>query len=263
MKRILAFICAAAMAISLCACGGSTPAADPNLGEYTAFAIEIEGYLIDINDFDMTSVLTLEADGKGYLTISDEGGDVTDWSVDGENISVTSGVSTMTGTAKDGIIILDYDTGLMYYAKEGADISKFEVQTFEEIMNSIDVDEVEADAEAVEEEVEEAESGSTGDLPSGFDPNIKSDDSHFVMEMLGVTMVYEYEGDKIISLYGFINAGSEEMANESKEAYEDGDESVDSVEVAGSYIIIHYNEKAYKDLSLTSLEAIFKDSKVE
>lgn len=248
------------MVLSLSACGSSpaAPKEEDFLGTYTAFAAEFNGMAVDISELDMESVLTLEADGKGYMTINDEGGDVTDWSVDGEKFSVTSGVSTIEGTIKDGIIKLDFDTVMCYYAKEGADTSSIELHSGDELAESLLSNSGEADAAAKDEE--KADSGSEG-LPAGFDPDIVSDDTHFVMELAGVRMVYEIDGESVTGLYGFIDVGSESMAQKTKENYK-ADDSVSSVNSYGSLVVITYNEKAYQHLSASSLEKAFADDKI-
>lgn len=144
IKAALGILMVLGMLAALSACGSQpAPEADSAAGEYTLFAVEAYGYTVASDVLEVTSVLTLDADGTGYLTLGDEGGDVSEWTVEGENISVTSGIDTMVGTVKDGIIVLDFDYGnILYYAAPGADTSSVDVmdedQFYEAIMADVD-----------------------------------------------------------------------------------------------------------------------------
>ncbi len=147
LKTALAILMVLGMLAALSACGSKpAPEMENAAGEYTLFAVSAEdygGYIVDPAALEMTSVLTLNADGTGYLTLGEEGGAVSEWTVEGEDISVTSGIDTMVGTIKDGVIILDFDYGnILYYAAEGADTSAISVmdgeQFYEAIMADVD-----------------------------------------------------------------------------------------------------------------------------
>ncbi len=147
MKKIkiaLAILMVLGMLAALSACGSQpAPQEDSAAGEYTLFAAEVYGYTVASDALGTTSVLTLDADGTGYLTINEDGGDVSEWTVDGENITVVSGIDTILGTIKDGVIKLDFEDGyFLYYAAPGADTSSVEVMDedafFEAIVTDMD-----------------------------------------------------------------------------------------------------------------------------
>ena len=145
IKRAGALFLALALALSLSGCislkpqgGGTEPETKPEqsaAGAYSLFAIELDGDLAENAAFDMTSDLTLEKDGGGYMSINNAGGEVSSWSQDGKRVSVTSGVATMNGIFYDGILTLELeDEMVLYYAAEGVDTSEFPVMTKEEFI---------------------------------------------------------------------------------------------------------------------------------
>ena len=107
-------------------------------GEYTLFAVTAFGATVEPEALELSSVLTLEADGTGYMTINDDGGDVEKWEENDGKIIVESGLSTMEGTVENGIITLDMDNDTyMHFAKEGADTSHLEVMTAEGLQDAL------------------------------------------------------------------------------------------------------------------------------
>lgn len=135
---VAAVVMAMMLMISACGSGGGTQPAKEETpeGKYSLFAIEMEECLIGNEEIGMTSDVTLEKDGTGYMTINDDGGDIESWSVDGETITIRSGLSTMDGTLKDGILILVTDYSIEYYAKEGVDISGYQLMTMDDFIAS-------------------------------------------------------------------------------------------------------------------------------
>ena len=108
----------------------------PAEGTYTIFAVEVEGALIRSEDFEVASTLTLAADGTGSMSMNDDSMDITVWTLDGEAFSLTlADGSGAEGELQNGILKLDiYGTGymLLYYAREGADVSAYAPMTMEE-----------------------------------------------------------------------------------------------------------------------------------
>lgn len=135
-----------ALLLLLSACGAqSAPAAknesaapDPlaeAAGEYTLFGVSCEGSLVEAEALDFRSVLTLDADGTGYLTINDEGGAVESWTLDGDRTVIHYGVSTIGGTIAAGVAVLDFgDDNILYYARGDADISGYRLLNSEEFV---------------------------------------------------------------------------------------------------------------------------------
>ena len=145
MKKIKsAAVAAAVMAVMLVisACGmGGGQSAQPEkeetpAGKYSLFAIELEECMIGNEELEMTSDITLDEDGTGYMTINDDGGDIESWAVTGESITIHSGASIIDGKLKDGIMALEMEYGTEYYAKEGVDISGYQLMTMDEFISS-------------------------------------------------------------------------------------------------------------------------------
>ena len=114
----------------------SAPAELPIEGAYEIFAVKVDGALINSADLDVSSTITLAADGTGRMTSNDEAEDIAVWSLDGEVFSITmADNSSADGRLHNGIIELDiYGTGYMilFYAREGADTSGYAPMTMEE-----------------------------------------------------------------------------------------------------------------------------------
>lgn len=151
MKRIIAIVLSVFFVLSLCACSGDKqseyhPASGESLeyvGKYTAFGMvhdDYRDYLVDLGE--ESSDLTLKEDGTGTLALSTESveGPIDRWKVEGGLIDVTIGNRTMFGPVKDGNIIQLYfekETLTIYYAKEGADISDYNVLTQEAFKEAV------------------------------------------------------------------------------------------------------------------------------
>ena len=135
---VAAIILAITLVISACGIGGRQSAQpekeETPAGKYSLFAIEIEECMIGNEEIGMTSDITLDEDGTGYMTINDDGGDIESWAVTGESITIHSGLSIIDGKLKDGIMALEMDYGMEYYAKEGVDISGYQLKTMDEFI---------------------------------------------------------------------------------------------------------------------------------
>ena len=158
MKRIkgtAALLLALLMTLSLCACGGSAPAATaapaateapapaeaenplaPYAGEYKEYSVIMDGTHLILDGYEDFSV-TLAADGTGYLDWgADNQGPISGWSKDGDKVTVKAGVSEMDGSLKDGVLILEMGDGFaLCFAKDGADTSSMPRITLEEYKN--------------------------------------------------------------------------------------------------------------------------------
>ena len=106
-------------------------------GEYTLFAIESEGYLVQSDAMELTSVLRLDAGGTGYMTFAGNGIDITQWSAEGAALSITMADGGSAGATLDqGVLALDlYGDGSMvlYFALPQADLSAYHPLTLEEL----------------------------------------------------------------------------------------------------------------------------------
>ena len=119
----------------LCACKGEN-ALSEYAGSYTLFAYDFEGYVLE--SADMESVLSLNKNGGGKMTIGGKSGSISEWSMDGESISIRSGEDVISGTLKDGVLTLDFGDGSsFYYAQQGADISGIPVISMEEYLDDM------------------------------------------------------------------------------------------------------------------------------
>lgn len=151
MKKNIAMVLSILFVLSLCACSGDKqseyhPASGESLeyvGKYTAFGMvhdDYRDYLVDLGE--ESSELTLKEDGTGSLALSTESveGPIDKWKVEESLIDVTIGNRTMFGPVKDGNIIQLYfekETLTIYYAKEGTDISSYNVLSQEAFKEAV------------------------------------------------------------------------------------------------------------------------------
>lgn len=132
------------------------------------------------------------------------------------------------------------------------------------------LDELETELEEIPAEsiLEEAESRLDEALGGEVDPaeltagHPVSDGSHYVILVGGIFLSYEFSGDTITGLKGYVDVGSAELAAETKDSYVDDDPDVESVDTDGSWIILTYKPSGYESLTVSSLDAVFADSKV-
>ena len=82
--------------------------------------------------------LELDEDGEGYMYFGENNqGDISEWSMNGDNLVLKSGVSVFEGksTIKDGVLLLDFDNDMVVaFASESADRSKIKVLSSDEYM---------------------------------------------------------------------------------------------------------------------------------
>ena len=109
----------------------------PPEGEYTVFAVEVEGYLVQSDTMGLASVLRLDAGGTGYMTFNKDGMDITQWSAEGAALSITMADGGSAGATLDqGVLALDlYGDGSMvfYFALPQADLSAYHPMTLAEV----------------------------------------------------------------------------------------------------------------------------------
>lgn len=119
---------------------------------------------------------------------------------------------------------------------------------------AIETPEIEVPMEDTPTEAVPADSG---------EKHLVSDDTHFVMEMNGVILSYEYEDDEVIGGKGYVNAGSEETALIVAQQYDvSTDETIASVATEGIYVVITFTEKAYEGLTVSALEEVFAEEQI-
>ena len=130
--RILVLLLTLALCLG-CAQAETLPAA----GEYTLFAVETEGFLVQSDTMELASVLRLDAGGTGYMTFNDDGMDITQWSAEGAALTITMADGGSAGATLDqGVLALDlYGNGAMilYFALPQADLSAYHPLTLEEL----------------------------------------------------------------------------------------------------------------------------------
>ncbi len=115
----------------------------PIEGEYKAFAVLNDGYLVEADGLGLDSAITLSDGGTGKMAMIEETMDITSWTMEGTTVTLTlADESTADGVLQNGIIELDiYGTGtmLVYYAQEEADTSFYKpmtVEEFQEVYNN-------------------------------------------------------------------------------------------------------------------------------
>ena len=150
MKRfkIIALIVVIALAAALLV----SCEADKVSGTYTAFAETVAGYTVET--MELESVLTLDKDGTGYMTMNEDEGPVTEWTVEKGALSITTGGELMTGTVEEGIIKIDLEDGYaLYYAAEGADTSSVDYMSKEEFAGIVENQTDDAVKEAMQDKI--------------------------------------------------------------------------------------------------------------
>ena len=134
----------------------------PVEGEYTVFGMRNEGLLAEASALGLSSSLTLNESG-GSMTMDEDSMEIKEWTRAGDIITIVmADNSSADGTIHDGIIELDiYGTGdlVLYYAREGADISSYELLSPEDLLQKIS-----------EREKENAPDSKTGSLLKAIDP---------------------------------------------------------------------------------------------
>ena len=107
-------------------------------GEYKMFGVYGEGFTVDAKEMEMSSVLKLEKDGTGSMSMDTEEMAVSKWEEADGTVTITmEDESSAEAKFHDGILELDiFGTGdmIMYYAQEEADISGYELLTLEQVL---------------------------------------------------------------------------------------------------------------------------------
>ena len=118
MKKTFSILLVAVMLLSMVACGGSGED-DANLGMYKCTKIEAMGMELSPESHLGESVtLELSKGGKGTMSGLGTVGNLT-WKLDGENLEISDGDAVLTGTLKDGVIVLDdIETMVMTFEKQ-------------------------------------------------------------------------------------------------------------------------------------------------
>ena len=129
MKRSIRMLSLALLLVlALAACGGTAeaPAEEEAAGTDMAGHYILYGYYNQgdyiYNDI-ITGYIDLEKDGTGYLDWGEDNrGPITGWTADGEKLSFQAGVAAISGTVKDGVMILDMDDFSLWLAREDVDV---------------------------------------------------------------------------------------------------------------------------------------------
>lgn len=159
-KSIITIIIAAMVCLILTACGGKEDAS--LYGTYDLFAVEEDGIKFETAGF-MEGSLTLEKGGKGSLKLDDATN--VSWSADGTKLTVKAGLDKIEGTVEKGIIMLDADGSIMYFAAEGADTSVIGADNMDSLLAAAFGDAFGTDAlggDETDAETEEAETEAAG-----------------------------------------------------------------------------------------------------
>jgi cell division septation protein DedD len=152
MKRLLAILLAALMALSLAACtsGGSD---DPNLGKYMGTRAEYSGMSLALENVLDGGETSIELKGGGKCTVI-LGGDSFNgkYALAGEDITFTIQREDYVGTLKAGVIRLEFQGMTLVFEKEGAGDAA-PVEAPDQAVAEETVSPVEAEAAALTEEL--------------------------------------------------------------------------------------------------------------
>ena len=182
----------------------------PVEGDYTLFAVQNEGFVVDSNEAEVTSTLTLSEGGTGSMNLNGESIDISEWTIsdDGSNtvtITLTDG-SSASGLFHNGILDMDFQgTNEMFflYAQEAADLSVYEILTRDEMV---------ARRNAAETAGDELADTRLGALVAGMDIE-KGIHLHYEMKVESMGAVQELDvyakGTKYYSLRTTTVAGTE------------------------------------------------------
>lgn len=173
MKRILSLILAALMLLMITACSSEKkevvreeipneqikvpetkePEPEPEkqeepvvsqpatTGEYVLFGVTNEGYLVKSDELEMESKIILKPDNTGTMTLNEEEGEITNWQIGEDTITITmydGGVAS--GVIHKGIIDLDLygdASMILHYAQRDADISQYEFMSLEDVRKAL------------------------------------------------------------------------------------------------------------------------------
>ena len=159
--KLLSLLLALCLILSLAACAGpnqsseSTADLSAYAGTYTFFSTIMEGGAgvpegvnVDPASLEPQYVapeqmtgwtVTLQADGTGSLYWGENNlGPVSKWSITGDKISLSAGVSNMTGTLRDDLLTLGMGEGLtVLFAGPKADTSAIHPLTNEEYVDYV------------------------------------------------------------------------------------------------------------------------------
>ena len=70
----------------------------------------------------ISGYVDLDADGTGYLYLGENNqGEISSWTSEGNAFTMQAGISTITGSVTDGIMLMDMDGPILWLVKEGAD----------------------------------------------------------------------------------------------------------------------------------------------
>lgn len=122
MKKIIAFLLAICMLLSLAACGGSTEE-DPNAGKYIGISAAVGGFSMPMSDiYPGETWIELKSGGKGDIMLDGDSYGLK-WTLEGETFTLTLEGVDSVGTLKNGAIVIDLmDMGcVMTFQKEGTE----------------------------------------------------------------------------------------------------------------------------------------------
>ena len=122
MKKIIAFLLALAMLLSLAACGGGTEEVDPNAGKYIGISAAVGGFSMPMSDiYPGETWIELKSGGKGDIMLDGDSYPMT-WALEGETFTLTLEGVDSVGTLSDGVIEVDLmNMGcVMTFEKEGS-----------------------------------------------------------------------------------------------------------------------------------------------
>lgn len=119
MKRkiLLLFL----LLLTLTACGS------PSAGTYTLYAIRIGDMTTSADNTE--SAVVLKSNGRGTWSFSGQESALSNWTLNGDDLTLTLDDSTLTGTLSSGILTLELDGQAFIYAAKDADLSLVDLET--------------------------------------------------------------------------------------------------------------------------------------
>lgn len=131
MKKIIAFLLALTMLLSLAACGGgSAEEKDPNWGKYIGVSAAVSGFSMPMSEiYPGETWIELKSGGKGDIMLDGDSYPMT-WALEGETFTLTLEGVDSVGKLTDGVIVVDLmNMGcVMTFEKEGSSADKAAAQ---------------------------------------------------------------------------------------------------------------------------------------
>ena len=129
-KKTIALLFSIMLILSLCACGKNS---SEYCGTYKAFGIAYQDHITALDEENQIE-FTLDSDGTGTIKINSSGSEseapIEAWKVENGTLTITVNNKDASGPIKNGVaeLTIEDSDNPVYYAKEGADISSYDIR---------------------------------------------------------------------------------------------------------------------------------------